>query len=190
VKLMKCSIGKRGSLSLSINAIVVLIMAITMLGIGLFFIKNSMGGAMNQFNDVNQQIKSDMIAGMKDSTERITFKGEDVQFKAGDKKDLYFAIKNDGGNETTYGVLFKCIDSMAQDAGTCADSDGGNCVKIVLKTFNSVAIKPNEVNVGKLSVNIGATIIPDTYRCVINITDTTAEPDELYSTKSFYLTVN
>ena len=40
---------KKGSLTLSINAIVVLILAITMLGLGLSFMRNIFGGATEEF---------------------------------------------------------------------------------------------------------------------------------------------
>ena len=47
---------KRGSLQLSINAIVILILAITMLGLGLSFIKGIFGGTVEKLKGIEKQL--------------------------------------------------------------------------------------------------------------------------------------
>ena len=49
-------LGKKADLSLSINAIVVLILAITMLGLGLLFIRNQFGGGSSKLATMTEQI--------------------------------------------------------------------------------------------------------------------------------------
>ena len=57
MKMRTNALKKRSSLNLSINAIVVLILAITMLGLGLGFIRNVFGSTTENFEQVSQQIK-------------------------------------------------------------------------------------------------------------------------------------
>ena len=52
---------KKASLNLSINAIVVLILAITMLGLGLTFMRNIFGGAAKEFTKVSGEVEKQMI---------------------------------------------------------------------------------------------------------------------------------
>jgi hypothetical protein len=172
---------RHASLSLSINAIVVLIMAITMLGLGLAFMKNSMGSTMKQFTNVNEDIKAEMIKDLQSSSDRLNFKGEDVKFKAGEKREMYFAIKNDkaGTTATSFTVSVTCDGAMKEATG-CTE-----CTKITSSTFANVSIDPNKVTVGKVLFTLAATIAPDTYLCHIKILDGTTD----YAKKDFYLTV-
>ena len=53
---------KKGSLNLSINAIVVLILAVTLLSLGLAFITNTFGGATKELESSLQTIGEDRQA--------------------------------------------------------------------------------------------------------------------------------
>jgi hypothetical protein len=177
---------KKGSLSLSINAIVVLIMAITMLGLGLAFMKNSMGSTMKQFSNVNEDIKAEMIKELQESSGRLTFKGEDVKFKQGEKREMYFALKNDLTSAANYSIDVGCDKSMV---------GVGVATTINLNTFKAVTIQPGKIEVGKIAIAVTATQVPDTYSCHINtnFNQTGAaimgSSGEKYENKQFYLTV-
>ncbi|MBW3012000.1 hypothetical protein KY311_02360, partial [Candidatus Woesearchaeota archaeon] len=60
---------KKASLSLSINAIVVLILAITMLGLGLAFMRGTFGKVTEQFGEISGEVQKDMIDRLKQSGE-------------------------------------------------------------------------------------------------------------------------
>jgi hypothetical protein len=172
---------KKGSLSLSINAIVVLIMAITMLGLGLAFMKNSMGSTMKQFANVNEDIKAEMIKELQESSGRLTFKGEDVKFKQGEKREMYFALKNDMTGPAFFNVTVACNGAMGS----------GTASTLTLNTFKNFTIDPGKIQVAKIAIAVTATQVPDTYSCFINTAynSTSAVPDAKYENKNFYLTV-
>ena len=89
-------INKKGSLELSINAIVILILAITMLGLGLAFMKGIFGKATAEFSEVTGTVKKQMIDQMKESGKIVDISSPRVEIKAGgDKKQVYVAFKND-----------------------------------------------------------------------------------------------
>ena len=52
---------RKASLELSVNAIVILVIAITMLGIGLTFMRSKMNEAGDLMDDVNQQVRDQII---------------------------------------------------------------------------------------------------------------------------------
>ena len=85
---------KKGSLNLSINAIVVLILAITMLGLGLGFMRNMFGGASKQFSQVTDEIQRDMVDRLKDSGKKIVLNTYEVKMKQSSKETIYLAISN------------------------------------------------------------------------------------------------
>ena len=63
--------NKIAALQLSITAIVVLILAITMLGLGLTFIRNIFGSATEEFEVATGTIQKVMIEQMKQSNKIV-----------------------------------------------------------------------------------------------------------------------
>jgi len=80
---------KRSSLNLSVNAIVVLIMAITMLGLGLGFIKGMFGKISDK---VESQIAAEPDAPTASANKPISISREAVVGRAGDPVALKFSI--------------------------------------------------------------------------------------------------
>jgi hypothetical protein len=95
MRVFRNSRGKKGSLSLSINAIVVLILAITMLGLGLGFMKNMFGGVTDQFSQVTDEVKADMIDRLTAAGKKVTLNAYEVKMKPSETYDLYLAIQNE-----------------------------------------------------------------------------------------------
>ena len=93
--------SKKGSLNLSINAIVVLILAITMLGLGLAFMRNIFGSATKEFEEVGGTVKKQMIDQMKESSKIIDISNPKFLMGPGEKKQVYIGFKNEG-NEVRY----------------------------------------------------------------------------------------
>ena len=94
--------NKKADLSLSINAIVVLILAITMLGLGLAFMKNIFGKATEEFQEVGGTVRKQMIDQMKDSDKIVDLSRPQIDMKTGEKKQVYMAFKNEGSSEEEF----------------------------------------------------------------------------------------
>lgn len=90
--------AKKGSLNLSINAIVVLILAITMLGLGLAFINNMFGGATNRLNRLMTGLSDNEKQELMNSLDRLSMTSKTVEVQKGKAETVYFAVRND---ETT-----------------------------------------------------------------------------------------
>ena len=98
MKLYGC---KKGSLNLSINAIVVLILAITMLGLGLSFMKNIFGGATEEFQKVGGTVEKQMIEQMKAGKNIVELSRPSLDLKKAGKDQIFIGLKNvqAGGQE-------------------------------------------------------------------------------------------
>lgn len=103
---------KKGSLQLSINAIVVLILAITLLGLGLGFIKNMFSSTSAQFDVTNQQLKSDILATLEESGELLTLKQAEFEVKSGSPQEFYFGLRNTDTAEHCFYVQFFCEEAL------------------------------------------------------------------------------
>jgi type II secretory pathway pseudopilin PulG len=116
--------NKRGSLSLSINAIVVLILAITMLGLGLSFMRNIFGSAAEEFEDVGGTIKKQMIDQMKEGKRPVDLSRPKVSLKAGGSTQVYIAFKNDGNDEKEFEIdLASKSSSLGEKVSCCLTDD-------------------------------------------------------------------
>jgi type II secretory pathway pseudopilin PulG len=92
---------KKADLSLSINAIVILILAITMLGLGLAFMRNIFGKATEEFQEVGGTVKKQMIDQMKESDKIVELSRPKIELKAGETTQIFMGFKNEGGSTTS-----------------------------------------------------------------------------------------
>ena len=95
---------KKASLNLSINAIVILILAITMLGLGLAFMRNIFGSATQEFEEVGGTVKKQMIDQMKESTKIVDISRPKVELKGGEKTQIFLGFKNDGSSPVDFQI--------------------------------------------------------------------------------------
>ena len=112
---------RKGSLQLSINAIVVLILAITLLGLGLGFIRNMFTSTEQQFDVTNQQIKSDMIEELETSGNKVTLKQAKFEVGSGEPYEFYYGIRNTRDNTSCFYFNWTCDDALTTD---CPTNDG------------------------------------------------------------------
>ena len=102
---------KKGALELSITAIVVLIIAITLLGLGIGFIKKQFGGATEIFTQEFQRIKGQLREQIK-TGELLVFSVPE-QVEIGKPGAMVIGVRNTAQNVDTGKVCFrvevKCV---------------------------------------------------------------------------------
>ncbi len=185
-------LNKKAGMQISINTIIILILAIAILGVGLNFIKNMLDPTFEQINQINEKLKDEMIAELRESNDRLTLRIEDKEMKKNEKSKLYFAIKNelqdvDGGTE--FGINFGCISAASHDA---VPEDDISFEFIDL----TEELKEDEIEVGAVKIIINPSAKSTMYRCksVVIEGGTSEDPpdldtDEPYASKSFIITV-
>jgi hypothetical protein len=167
--------NKKGSLNLSINAIVVLILAITMLGLGLAFMRNIFGSATEEFSEVSGTVKKQMIDQMKESNQIVDLSRPKVSIKPGENTQVFIGFKNDDSGVKTF-----TIDSASDSDVTSLVGSGDNCLvdgsKVSLE-FKQTATEVLGGDVVVLPINIkaGSNSEEDTCFYELKITDNAAE---------------
>lgn len=103
---------RRGSLSLSVNAIVVFILAFAMLGVGLFFV-NKVRGSIDI--DPNSFLPSDQLKNPPSSDDPLTIDNE-IKMKAKEQKKVLVGFY---AKETTYdkGIRFSILECTNAENG-------------------------------------------------------------------------
>ncbi len=115
---------KRGSLNLSINAIVILILAITMLGLGLSFMRNIFGSATQEFEEVSGTIHKQMIDQMKEGNKEIDLSSLVYDIKQGEKKQIYIGFKNVANEAKNFTITGVNMNSLSGSSGNCGLESG------------------------------------------------------------------
>lgn len=182
--------NKKAALELSINAIVVLILAITILGLGIGFIRSQFGTLGKQFTDVSQEIQSQLIEKIRESGDLLVFNRAELQASIGKKDVFYIGIKNTASNPNPekdsicYRVGVKCISSLNPENQCTPLAPTNAVVGGVIFTqgteerpnpdyrwfqlFEQADIKNNDVGVFPITVQI-AKANPDTYSMELNV---------------------
>ena len=195
---------KLGSLQLSIEAIVVLIIAITVLGLGLSFIRKLFTGTTEKLAGISDQLSEEDRRGLEQSQQEISLLTSDLKV-AGKDLDLNFAIRNNRKDEVTFQLqdnskaalerAFYCYDLISDDTGA-RDSLKGEGKFIRFDTFPSIAVKAGKSQVIPLKVTVDADAPTTVYQCRLDLKiikikksdgseqDKTSSP-EAYSTKEF-----
>ncbi|MCB9362760.1 hypothetical protein H6504_04950 [Candidatus Woesearchaeota archaeon] len=116
--------SKKASLQLSINAIVVLILAITLLGLGLGFVKTLFGSTTENFENMNQELKTDMIEQLEQSGSLMTLKQTKFEVESGKPVNFYYGLRNTESVGQCFYVQFYCNQALSVGVpGDCLGQD-------------------------------------------------------------------
>ncbi len=176
---------KKGDLNLSINAIVVLVLAITMLMLGLMFIRNIFGGAAEQFAQVSEDVEKDMVDQLKESGKKVKLGTYEVEMKQSQEKTVFLGIKNelgDAGTRQDFGIALTMPGTPVGSAN-CVGAGGSDYGSIVTETVKS--IQSGEAKVVPIKIKSGPR---NSGTCVFTITITDGS-SAWYGEEELYVTV-
>ena len=100
---------KKGSLEISIQAIVIVVLAMTLLGLGLGFIKGMFsdisGLSRATFDKIQDQLQRDLT----NSNEKLIFSQTKINIERGKSTLLGWGIRNDGNTKLDYWAEFTAV---------------------------------------------------------------------------------
>ncbi|MBI5065710.1 hypothetical protein HZA97_05735 [Candidatus Woesearchaeota archaeon] len=126
--------AKKGAIELSITGVIVLIIAITVLGLVLMFVRKFFTESQTTLIGTLSEIKDQMIKEMKESGDLLQFRGaREITAKLGIPQVKYLGIKNTVSNKedvslpVCYRVEFLCRKAFQ---GDCINSDNSKNVLV------------------------------------------------------------
>ena len=158
--------AKKGSLQLSINSIVILILAITMIGLGLSFIKGIFGGTVEKLKGIETQLEEEERKQLLDSQQEITFLSSRIKVE-GREKAMSFAIRNVQAEDLTFDISTSCNSALSSVARA---AHGPNYENLAFETYNERFIEGTKADVLPMVVKVNPGSEPTIYSCVMEIT--------------------
>ncbi|MFH1054029.1 MAG: hypothetical protein V1740_06445 [Candidatus Woesearchaeota archaeon] len=98
--------SRKASLELSVNAIVIIVLAMTLLGLGLFFIRGLFGNVIELSESTFSKISDEVSQRLSTGQDKLLFSSIQFDLERGKSKLEGFGIKNIQNAEMKFGVLF------------------------------------------------------------------------------------
>ncbi len=86
--------ARKASLQLSINAIVIVVLAFVLLGLGLGFIRSQFKDIGSTTQQVQEQVKQQILEDLRTGDKKLSFPTQRVQLEKNEGKDLAIGVKN------------------------------------------------------------------------------------------------
>ncbi|MBT3720980.1 hypothetical protein HN789_00580 [archaeon] len=197
---------KKGSLNLSINAIVVLIMAVALLGLGLGFLRNMFSNLEGQIGDISKDTEQRMVQGLEDSNERLALDKTKFEIKQGKTGETYLGLRNELSGKFTYVVdgsgtidantnpgdwkeddsVITCYSAFDPEADLTGKNEEGS--PIYFTAIAKRSLKEGDSYVGKMLIKVNGKAPEGTYDCAIVLEDP-SDPGEEYDRIDFEVTI-
>jgi hypothetical protein len=115
---------KKGALELSINAIVIIVLAMTLLGLGLTFIRNQMNKAGEMSTGVSDAVKDKIMEDLRTGDKALSFPTPQITIGRNENQIISIGIRNLNDNELKFRVLIQdlSVDDNS-DYLDCGDSN-------------------------------------------------------------------
>ena len=110
--------SKKGSLEISIQAIVIVVLAMTLLGLGLGFVKGMFGKITIIGDSVSDQIKEQILDDLRTGEKNISFPSSQIIIDKGDSQIIGVGIKNRKDSTLFYKMQFTGVSGPRSSGGT------------------------------------------------------------------------
>lgn len=171
--------NKKGALQLSVNAVVVIIIAIVMLGLALTFMRTIFGGVIEEFEEVRGEIRKQMEETLRGTTTKAALSTNSLDLKAGDEKRIYLGINNYLSDDADF-----CIACPNCNRERCPNGKDINClpyegetqdcidaIDVSVPGINKYVLR-GKIDVIPLTVKVKSVAKSDTYLVPIHIIGT------------------
>ncbi len=112
------SFNKKASLEISIQAIVIVVLAMTLLGLGLGFIKGMFKNITSTTEGVSEQVKQRVLDDLIQSDKKISFPTTEIFIERGGSQVLTVGVRNKKDVSLNYKLAFKRISEQPPYTGT------------------------------------------------------------------------
>jgi len=150
---MKTIKSKRGAIELSVSTIVIVVLAMSMLILGLVLIKNIFSGAIYNVDTMNEQVKEELNKLFTDDGQKIAVYLPDnlAKIKQGETFGVAFGIKNTVKGESQAGRFTYIIQATSVEKGcglTLQQAD----TYLVLRDEGSFELSPGGLHADRVRI--------------------------------------
>ena len=135
---------KKASLEISIQAIIIIVLAMVLLSLGIVFIRGQFGKIIDIGGQVTDQIREQILDDLRRGDKKLSFPSNDIQIERNKAVTIAIGVKNIEPSDLKFGILVYSIDKNDGEAGKPDDL-------IIEFDYNrkpqSQTLKPTEANV-------------------------------------------
>jgi len=181
---------KKGSLNLSIEAIVIVVIAFVVLGLGLSFVRGQFKSMGETTSSVQEQIKQQILDDLRTGNKKLSFPSAEIKSEVATSTVLAVGIKNTGDSQLKFKIQLEDLSSTCSTTGSTAKispstAPGDYCAAFFWDSLEQT-LTAGESNV--YSIKYFAPSKKGSYLYKIIVTDTTKNTE--FSSKSFFATIS
>ena len=179
--------NKKAAIELSIGTIVIIVLAMSMLILGLVLIRNIFSGSINNFDALNRNVEGEINKLFNERGEKtiIYLPKEELELKKGKSFGVGFGIRNTVSGESTLGKFAYKIQASSIQKGCQLNLQQADTY-LSLGDSGSFDLSPGSTN-SKLKVTIK---IPDTAPlCEVRYELTVTKEGQTYDNNAFNLRI-
>ena len=178
--------NKRASLEISIQAIVIVVLAMTLLGLGLGFIRGMFKNIGSTTEDVTEQVRQKILDDLISGDKKISFPKTDITIDKGSSTVLSVGIKNKNNAPLYYKMQFNPISYTSAD-GTQVGQFNIETPRWFQLSENTFKLDPAESDVRNVRLNIPRTVPSGSYFLTFDVLDT--DTTQYCAQKDFFVFV-
>ena len=174
--------NKKASLEISIQAIVIVVLAMTLLGLGLTFIRKQFGGLSSIQEEISDQVKQKILDDLIENDKKLSFSRTELEIDKGKSEILSIGIRNKKDSELNYRMRFTGI----SDPDGNIPSDLENWFQYAKNQVYK--LPPAESSVRNVRLTIPSSI-PKSGSYFLNFEVVDDDTSEIYDSKDFFIVV-
>jgi len=178
--------NKKSSLELSIRTIVVVVLAMTLLGLGLGFIRSMFINLGETTFSVQDQIKQQILEDLRTGDKKLSFPTSEIKIGKKDSKILAVGIKNTGSAADDFYLLLDVVSGVGGTNVNVGSSTPVSGLGTFVWDEGSQPLGVNEANVYPIKFTSESTTGTTIIKATVAL-DTAGT--QIYATKSFFITV-
>ncbi len=185
--------GKKASLELSISAIVIVILAMTLLGLGLAFVKNVFSNTEEISASTFEKVSDQLQKNLADSDENLVFSQYKISIDRGSSSLLGWGIRNGKGSKINYWAEFTALKCPS----VCPAKEELNSKWFTFKynpngNDNSLLYDApaNDLSIKRVDLSVPRTAAPGLYLMDLSVYEEKGIEDEKYASTEIFVTVD
>ena len=185
--MVKNRFNKKGSLNLSIEAIVIVVIAFVVLGLGLGFVRTQFTQIGDTSTSVQEQISQQILEDLRTGNKPLTFPASKLVLSPREESVQAIGVKNTGDTDLTFKVQFKVKDADGSfqdfESGITLDFNNGEVESELLWDDLEQTLKAGEPNVIPVTISGPSKNGNYLYKVVLLDIDTQTE----FASKTFFI---
>ena len=185
-------LNKRASLEISIQAIVIVVLAMTLLGLGLTLIRGMFKNIQSATDEVTEQVRQKVVDDLVTSDKKVSFPKTEIYVDKGSSTLLTIGIRNKNDQDLIYNMRFVAVSNP--DGVPYGNGDALNHWFKYAQPISTqgylLSSAENDVRNVRLEIPSASGITSGAYVFRFEVTDLQASaPDNIYAQKDFFVIV-